>query len=440
LWSAQAVSAFGSRITRTALPIIAVDTLGEPESIVGLLAALQLAPGVLLAVFSGGYVDRGDKRRILIVADLLRAALIASLTFAWALGRLDIIHVIVVGAVVGAAAALDHITEVAYLPAIVDTGQLADGNSKLEVTEAVAEITGPASAGVLIAALGAPLVVVIDGIAYLWSAFMLGRIQARAVPHGESARAPSRSESSGARAPSRTESSGVRRPSTRDSRADLASASGGFTAALGQGDLQVGLRTVFSHPFVRPVVLALMVWSIAGGFFLALYTVFCLRELDLSKSVFGIVIAMGGIGSLAGALVSRALVRAIGLGRTLLVTSALSLALALFIPLAGGSEVRTIGFLIAHQLLADGFAVAFLIQAVTLRQTVLPRHLLGRANAAIHVCTVGILPIAAVIAGVLAQAVGTRGAVWIGVSIGCAAPLFLIPLRKLREMPPAPDT
>jgi hypothetical protein len=55
------------------------------------------------------------------------------------------------------------------------------------------------------------------------------------------------------------------------------------------------------------------------------------------------------------------------------------------------------------------------------------------------VCTVGILPIAAVIAGVLAQVIGTRGAVWIGVSIGCAAPLFLIPLRKLREMPPAHD-
>src|SRR5262245_20638188 len=180
LWSAQAVSAFGSRITRTALPIIAVDTLGEPESIVGLLAALQLAPGVLLAVFAGGHVDRGDKRRILIVADLLRAALIASLTIAWALGRLEIIHVIVVGAVVGAAAALDHITEVAYLPALVDTGQLAEGNSKLEVTEAVAEITGPASAGALIAALGAPLVVVIDGAAYLWSAFVIGRIRREA--------------------------------------------------------------------------------------------------------------------------------------------------------------------------------------------------------------------------------------------------------------------
>ena len=52
LWSAQAISAFGSRITRTALPIIAVATLGESEAIVGLLAALSLAPGAVLALFS----------------------------------------------------------------------------------------------------------------------------------------------------------------------------------------------------------------------------------------------------------------------------------------------------------------------------------------------------------------------------------------------------
>ena len=72
--SAQAISAFGSRITRTALPIIAVATLGESESVVALLVALQLAPGVVLALFAGGFVDRGRKRRILVATDLFRAA------------------------------------------------------------------------------------------------------------------------------------------------------------------------------------------------------------------------------------------------------------------------------------------------------------------------------------------------------------------------------
>src|SRR5205823_8285222 len=93
LWSAQAISAYGSRITRTALPIIAVKTLGEPATIIGLLTAFQLAPGVVLAMFAGGVVDRGRKRRILIGADLVRAALVASLTVAWLAGVLAMVHV-----------------------------------------------------------------------------------------------------------------------------------------------------------------------------------------------------------------------------------------------------------------------------------------------------------------------------------------------------------
>ena len=177
LWIAQAISAFGSRITRTALPIIAVATLGESESVVALLASVSLAPAAVLALFAGGFVDRGNKRRILVVADVIRALAIISLTIAWACGVLSIVHVCLVGAVVGAASALFQIADVAYLPALVERGELVEGNSKLQTTEAFAEISGPASAGVLIAALGAPLAVVIDAFSYVWSAVMLGRIQ-----------------------------------------------------------------------------------------------------------------------------------------------------------------------------------------------------------------------------------------------------------------------
>jgi Na+/melibiose symporter-like transporter len=397
LWSAQVISAFGSRITRTALPIIAVKTLGVSETIVGVLAALQLAPGVVLALFAGGFVDRGRKRRILVAADVFRAVVVASLTLAWALGVLSMIHVIVVGALVGAASALFQITDVAYLPSLLGKDQLADGNAKLESTEAVAEITGPASAGALIAALGAPLAVAIDAASYLWSALMLGQIRAVEPPPEP---APSAESST-----------------WQSSR-----------------DFRVGMSAVFGHPQVRPIVLSLMVWSIAGGFFTALYTLFCLRTLQLSEATFGVIIAMGGLGSLGGALISRRLVSWIGLGPALIATSTLSLAGALLIPLARGSHVMVLGFLGAHQLLSDGFAVAFVIQAVTLRQTVLPREVLGRANAVVHVFTAGVLPVTALAAGVLAQATTIRFAVWVGVIIGLAAPLFLLPLRRLRAL------
>ena len=397
LWAAQAVSAYGSRITRTALPIIAVAMLDQPESIVGLLMASQLAPGVVLAVFAGGIVDRGNKRRLLIGADLVRGVAVASLTLAWGVGVLSMVHLISVGAIVGAASALFQITDNTYLPALIDKSQLEEGNSKIEATEAIAEITGPASAGVLIKVLGAPLAIVIDAASYFWSAVLLRQIRAREQP------APDPAHSS----------------------------------RLAGNDFAVGMRIVFGHPIVRPIVVSHMVWSLSGGFFIALYTPFCLRVLGLDTSVFGVVVAMGGVGALAGSLLSRVFVRTFGLGRTLVMTSALSLACALFIPLAGGSFALVITFLVAHQLLSDGFSVAFVIQAVTLRQTVLPKDVLGRANAAIHVCTASLLPIGSVIAGVLAEALSTRTAVWIGVLIGLVPPLLLLPLWKLREMPPA---
>jgi MFS family permease len=402
LWAAQAVSAFGFRITRTGLPIVAVTTLDQPEVVVSVLMALQIAPGLLVGLFAGGWIDRTRKRRILIVADLIRAAAIASLTLAWAFGALSIGHVIATGAVVGAASALFQITDNTYLPSLIGRRQLAEGNAKLESTEAIAEITGPAAAGFLIRLLGAPLAIVINAATYVWSAILLGRIRTAEPPPADD----------------------------------------GEARRIGE-DLRIGFREVFRHPIVRPIVLSHMVWSISSGFFLALYTLFCLRELRLSEGTFGVIIGMGGVGSLAGALISRALVRRLGLGHTLLVTSMLSLACAVFIPLAGspaatgGSFALIIGFLVAHQLLSDGFSVAFVIQAVTLRQTVLPRETLGRANAAVHVVTSGLLPVAAVIAGVIAEVAGTRFAIWVGVLVGFVAPLFLWPLRHLREMPPS---
>jgi hypothetical protein len=71
---------------------------------------------------------------------------------------------------------------------------------------------------------------------------------------------------------------------------------------------------------------------------------------------------------------------------------------------------------------------------------VLPRNVLGRANAAIHVFTSGLLPFGALVAGIIAELASTSTAVWTGVLLGLVAPVFLLPLRHLREMPAGPDT
>ncbi|MEO6776800.1 MAG: MFS transporter [Kofleriaceae bacterium] len=413
LWIAQAVSAFGSRITRTALPIIAVATLGESERVVALLASVSLAPAAVLALFAGGFVDRGKKRRILVLADAIRAVAIISLTIAWACGVLSIVHVCVVGATVGAASALFQIADIAYLPALVARADLVEGNAKLQTTDAFAEISGPASAGVLIAVLGAPLAVVIDAVSYVWSAVMLGRIEKPEPPAA----------------------------------AELPAMS--MSASMWQTtkDLRVGMRAVFGNLLVRPIAIASIIWNASYGFFAALYTLFCLRTLGLSQSTFGIIIAMGGVGSIIGAFAARPLARVLGLGRTILVSAIIIVAIGACIPLAGGPVAVAIGLLCVHQLVGDGMSVVFNIHTVTLRQTVLPHGVLGRANAAITACTSGVTPIAAILAGVIAEATSIRVAIWIGMALPVAVPFVLWPLRRIRQLPsteladqPAGDT
>lgn len=393
LWAAQTVSAFGSRITRTALPIIAVVSLGEPESLVGALVALQVAPGVILALLAGGFVDRGSKRRILIACDLVRAVTILSLTAAWAVGVLTVAQVIAVGCIVAAASSLAAIADISFLPSLIETKDLVEGNSKLATTDSIAEITGPASAGAMIAALGAPLAVSFDALTYLWSVFMLGRIH---VPDA---------------------------PATTEARRGIGD------------DLRVGMRAVFRHPLVRPTVIAGILWAVVGGVFSSLYPVYCLRTLGLSEAAFGVIIALGGVGALGGAVLSRWMASAFGVGPTLIITAAISLSSLFFIPLAGDTSPLGLASLGAQQLFGDGFAVAFVIQSTSLRQIVLPTEVLGRANAAILAVTTGAIPVAALGAGWLAEAVGTRDAILIGLFVGLLAPFALLPLRSMKAMP-----
>ena len=73
LWGAQAVSAVGSRITRTAIPVIAVLAVDGSAVELGVLSAVTVGPGALVGLLAGGQVDRARKRPILIGADVARA-------------------------------------------------------------------------------------------------------------------------------------------------------------------------------------------------------------------------------------------------------------------------------------------------------------------------------------------------------------------------------
>ncbi len=393
LWAAQAVSAVGSRITRTAIPVIAVLAVDGSAVELGLLSAISVGPGAIVGLVAGGRIDRAAKRPILIGADLVRAVLVATIPIAAWLGALTMTQLYVVAGLMGCASTLFQMTDNAYLPALIGTRDLVDGNAKLETTESIAEISGPGLAGVLIELLTAPITMLVDAATYVWSALLLSRIRATESPA----------------------------PATDDD-------------SLAQ-DIRTGLRACWHEPLVRPLLVASAVSTLSWGFFFALYMLYTLDDLALSPGVVGAIISVGGVGALLGALLSRRTAAALGTGKAMFACLLLGQAGALLIPLAAGPTAAVIALLVGHQLLGDGFVTAYQIQAVSLRQAALPLHVLARANGVFTVVHSALLPIGALIAGVAGEALGVRTAVWIGVVGGTAAPLALLPLWRLDRIP-----
>ena len=398
LWAAQAISAFGSRISRTALPIVALLVVGALPWEIGVLSALAVAPGILVGLLLGGRIDRSAKRPMLVFCDLMRAGLLFTVPLAAWCDVLSMAQLYIVAAGVGACSTLFQIADNTWLPVLIGREHLTEGNAKLEATDALAEIGGPSVGGILVDLLTAPLAILADAFSYLVSAAFLVSIRVRETLSP-----------------------------LPEVRPTLVS------------DLVLGLGACWRHDLVRPLFLVAAIEAFFGGFFYGIYMIFLMQTLGLSASAYGILVGLGGIGALGGALAARWVATRLGLGPAMIVLLAGGQALALLIPLAGGPEWRVLGFLGAHQLFSDALIVAFLIHAMSLRQTVLPQAVLGRANASFHVAAGILLPVGAVLAGQIATLDAPRTALWIGVAGGLLAPLVLLlsPIRRLRAMPQA---
>jgi MFS family permease len=396
-WSAQAISALGSRITRTALPILAVLTIHASARQVAILSALSIAPGVIVGLVLGGRVDRQAKRPLLIGADLVRAGLLLTVPVSAWLEYLGMGQLYIVAAMTGAATSLFQIADKAYLPIMIGKDSLIEGNSKLETTEAIAEIAGPGLGGLLVQLITAPLAIIFDALSFLASAFLLGGIE--------------RDE--------HIEASTGQRPTLIS-------------------DLKIGLGASLFHPLVGPEFLVEANSAIWNGFFLALYTIYSLDTLGLSAGTLGLVISAGGIGALFGAILAGRLSSRMGLGPAMIACMAGTRLAAFFIPLAQGPPWLAVTCLLVHQLLGDALVMSYYVLAVSLRQLVLPEETLGRSNAAFHVATGVFLPLGALVAGQIAQSADVRTALWISVLGGLINPLLLYfsPVRRLKQAPP----
>src|SRR6187551_3546990 len=177
LWSAETISQFGSQVTGLALPLVAVLVIEASAFEVSALFVIEFLPFILFAIPAGVWVDRLKRKPILVISDIGRAALLASIPIAYAFDVLTLWQLYVVAFFVGICTVFFDVSYQSYLPSLVAREQLVDGNSKLEVSRSVAQVGGPGLAGALIGIIGAPVAVLLDAISFLFSATFLFAIR-----------------------------------------------------------------------------------------------------------------------------------------------------------------------------------------------------------------------------------------------------------------------
>lgn len=182
LWAGQTVSVFGSLTGRLALPFAAVIFLEAPGWQVALLTVSDVIAGIAFGLIAGVWVDRLRRRPIMITADLLRAVVITSVPIVALFGGLHIVQLYVVAFVVGILTTFFDVSYQSYLPTLVEKDELVEGNSKLTASAAVAEAGSFASAGWMVQALTAPGAMLIDAATYLVSAAAIWRIKSPEPP------------------------------------------------------------------------------------------------------------------------------------------------------------------------------------------------------------------------------------------------------------------
>jgi MFS family permease len=398
LWSAQAASLIGSQVSFLALPLLVTLTLNASPLQIGILAAAGALPALLFGLFAGVWVDRLRRRPLLIAADLGRALLLLSIPLAAILDALRIEYLYVVAFFNGALTLVFDVAHQSLLPALVGREQLVEGNSKLELSRSAAEIGGPGLAGGLIQMLTPPFALAVDALSYLLSALLLGRIRA-AEP------APS----------SPTTRRNIRR------------------------EIEEGLRAVFGSPLLRPLALGTATVVCFSSLLEAVFFLYLARTLQLAPIVQGVIFATGNIGFLVGAVVAERAARRFGIGPTLAGAVLLVGVADLAVPAASVVPLPAAALLVAAQCCFGIGIVAYNINAVSLRQALTPDHLQGRVNASFRFLAQGIVPLGALLGGVLGERFGIRPTLLIG-AVGelTAVVWLLLPSVRRAAMPADP--
>lgn len=373
LWAGQFISLLGDRLHQLALvAVVWISTGSEIAS--GLVFFAATLPNLVLGPIAGTLVDRWDRKEVLIVSDILRAAIVLLLPLA-AMANVVLVYPMIF--VVTTISLFFRPARVAILPRIVEERDLLPANSALWVGETLADVIGYPLAGIFVLALGTavPLAFWVDSATYVASAILLGAIVVRAIKSGEIRGEP---ETGAAGAGDRFQFIGELKSGWQFLRSESRLLANTIQAAIGQ--FTVGVSIALTPAYAR---------SIAGT-----------DEIGW-EAIYGFLETGIGIGNLAGGFVIGLIGARFGRGRLVILGYA-----GFGLLLAFLAVTDNVGIAIG---LAIGQGVAnmvFVIPSQTLFQELTPPNLMGRVISFRFALVFGSMTVAMGAGAILGQAFG----------------------------------
>ena len=396
-WSASAVSNVGDGMNTAAMPLLAYS-LTDDTRILALVSFAAMIPWFVLALPVGVYVDRLDRRQLMVSANCLRAVLFSIVAITAATGTLGIGLLLVLLLVVGCCEVVFDSSAQAFLPAIVPAEQLPRANGILFATEVIGNgfVGLPFGAWLWVAAVGIPFGV--NAAALALAAILVASI----------------------------------RPISRSPH--IAPSTEKFVPQLKEG-----LSWLARHRLLRTLAVMLGLTNMAHTMGTALLVKFAAEELGVGPSGFGILLALMSIGSIIGGFAGDRIARLLGERQALL------LAYVTF-------AVCMVGFGLApHAAVLAGFAMiegiagtVWNVITVSMRQRVIPTELFGRVNSAYRWIGTGSIALGALIGGQIAYWGGLRAPFLVGagataLALAVAGRRLSSELRQLERVPAPPS-
>ena len=396
-WWASTVSDFGTYITTLALQVLVVTTLAGTSFDVGLVNAARWLPYLALGLVVGALVDRVRRKPLLVATDVARAVLLVTIPVLSVAGWLSLPVLLAFVVVFGLCSLLNDAAHPSFLARLVPPSALLGAHARLDQSASVAQTSGPAIAGALIAALGAPAAVLVDAATFAFSALATWRI--------------------------RLVESVVEPDPGRRLRAEIAA----------------GLRWVYGHRTLAPMAITGHAWFVFNAVLGTAYVTFVLRALDLSAFELGLTLAAAGVGALIGALAAAGVGQRWGAGWAVIAAHVLGAAGWVVIALAPTGDLVVTVVVLAFGQAVWGLSLGLSnANEMGYRQSITPDALQSRMNTTIRSLNRAAIVIGAPLGGLLADQIGFRPTLAIGAAgfVATATALALSPFRHARHGDP----